>query len=84
MRKLLEIMSMHRYYSSFSILTTDLCFIHEWRDLEFKGDSEQSIFGKLFCQKSAEKKSTKKFFSFLVLMSDLELESSLISKHAAD
>ena len=49
-----------------------LIFIHEWRDLQFSIDSERQIFEKLFhsrlsylqsfCQKSAERKSQKKYF----------------------
>ena len=59
-------------------------FIHKWRDLEFKVDSEQQIFwetlhgnfiySQSFCQKSAERKSPKKYFSYFVLMSGLWLE----------
>ena len=49
-------------------------FKHEWRDLQFNVDSERKIFEKLFhgrfiysqsfCQKSAERKSLKKYFSY--------------------
>ena len=59
-------------------------FIHEWRDLQFKVDSERQIFEKLFhgnfiysqsfCQKSAERKSPKKYFLYFILMSGLGLE----------
>ena len=66
-------------------------FIREWRDLQFKVDSERPIFEKLFmailllsqsfCQKCAEKKSPKKYFSYFVLMSGLGLEPCLISQH---
>ena len=48
-------------------------FIREWRHLQFNVDSERQIFENLFhgrfihsqsfCQKSAERKSTKKYFS---------------------
>ena len=48
-------------------------FIHKWQDLQFKVDFEQQIFwetfhgsflsySQSFCQKSAERKSTKKYF----------------------
>ena len=47
-------------------------FIREWRNLQFNVDSERQIFEKLFhgrfiylqsfCQKSAERKSPKKYF----------------------
>ena len=59
-------------------------------ELQFKVDSERQIFGVTFhgnfiyslnfCQKSAksaERKSTKKYFSCFVLMSGLGLESWL-------
>ena len=56
-------------------------FIHKWRDLQFKVDSEGQIFwenfhgnfiySQSFCQKSAEKKSPKKYFSYFV---DLEFK----------
>ena len=59
-------------------------FIHKWWDLQFKVDSEQHISWKTFhCnfiysqgfyQKSAEKKSSKKYFLYFVLMSGLGLE----------
>ena len=59
-------------------------FIHKWRDLQFKVDSERQIFwesfhsnfiySQSFCQKSAERKSPKKYFSYFVLMSSLGLE----------
>ena len=59
-------------------------FIHKRRDLQFKVDSERQIFEKLFhvnfinpqsfCQKSAERKSPKKYFHIFVLMSDLGFE----------
>ena len=58
--------------------------IHKWRDLQFKVDSERQLFEKLFrailfysqsfCQKSAERKSPKKYFSYFILMSGLGLE----------
>ena len=50
-------------------------FICEWRDLQFNVVSERQIFEKLFhgrfiysqsfCQKSAEAKSSKKYFFFI-------------------
>ena len=53
-------------------------FIHKRRDLQFKVDFEQQIFEKLFmaifiysqsfCQKSAERKSPKKYFLYFVLI----------------
>ena len=62
-------------------------FMREWRDLQFNVDSERQIFEKLFhgnfiysqsfCQKSAARKSAKKYFSYSVLMSGLGLESWL-------
>ena len=62
-------------------------FIHKWRDLQFKVDSERQIFwetfhgnfinSQSFCQKSAERKLPKKYFLFFVLMSGLGLESWL-------
>ena len=52
-------------------------FILEWRDLQFNFDSERQIFEKIFhgrfiytqsfCQKSAERKSPKKYFSYFIL-----------------
>ena len=50
-------------------------FIHKWRDLQFKVDSKRQNFEKLsmaifiYSQKSAERKSPKKYFSYFVLMS---------------
>ena len=51
-------------------------FIHKRRDLQFKVDSERQIFwetfhgnsicSQSFCQKSAERKSPKKYFSYFV------------------
>ena len=51
-------------------------FIREWRDLQFNVDSERQTFEKLFhgrfiysqsfCQKSAERKSPKKHFLYLI------------------
>ena len=59
-------------------------FIRERWDLQFNVDSERQIFEKLFhgsfiysqsfCQKSAERKSPKKYFLYFVLMSGLGLE----------
>ena len=58
-------------------------FIHKWRDLQFEVDSEWQIwetfhgnfiYSQSFCQKSAERKSPKKYFSYFVLMSGLGLE----------
>ena len=60
-----------------------LSFIREWRNIESNVDSGRPIFGKRlrgrfiyfqsFSQKFAERKLTKKYFSFsyFVLMSDL-------------
>ena len=58
--------------------------IHKWRDLLFKADSERQIFwetfhgnfiySQSFCQKSAERKSPKKYFLYFVFMSGLGLE----------
>ena len=59
-------------------------FIHKWRDLQFKVDSERQIswetlhgnfiYSQSFCQKFAETKSSKKYFLDFVLMSVLGLE----------
>ena len=61
-------------------------FIHKLRDLQFKVDFERQVFvfeklfmailvySQSFCQKSAERKSPKKYFSYFVLMSGLGLE----------
>ena len=59
-------------------------FIHKWRDLQFKVDSERQIFEKLFhgnfiyphsfCQKSVERKSPKKCFTNFALMTGPGLE----------
>ena len=60
-------------------------FIHKFRDLQFEVDSERKIFFKTlcmaiflysqsFCQKSGERKSPEKYFSYFVLMSGLGLE----------
>ena len=46
----------------------------EWRDLKFKDGTERQIFEKVFVaivlqrQKSAERKSPKKYFSYVVLL----------------
>ena len=62
--------------------------IQMWRDLQFKVDYERQIFletfhgnfiySQRFCQKSVERKSSKKYFSYFVLMSDLGLELYLL------
>ena len=61
-------------YDLASDITYGVCvnFIHEWRDLQFKVDFNREVFEKLFttilfilrvfCQKSAERKSPKKYF----------------------
>ena len=59
-------------------------FIHKWGDLQLKLTPNDRFFEKLFmaifiysqsfCQKSAEKKSPKKYFSYFILMSDLGIE----------
>ena len=62
-------------------------FIYKRRGLQFKVDSERQIFffwdtfhgnfifnSQSFCQKSAERKSPNKYFSYFVLMSGLGLE----------
>ena len=56
-------------------------FIHKWWDLQFKIDSDRQIFWETchgnfiltlsFCQKSAERKSMKKYILYFVLMSGL-------------
>ena len=68
------------------ITTTILCplnFIHVWRHLQFKVDSNdrflriflwQFYFSQSFCQKSAEMKSLKKYFHIFVLKSDVGFE----------
>ena len=50
-------------------------FVHKWRDLQFKVDSERKIFwetfhanficSQSFCQKSAERKSAVRFILFI-------------------
>ena len=74
------------YWPSFSHHLCIACvnFIHKWRDLQFKADTEWQIFWETFdsnfiysqnfCQKSAERKSPKKYFSYFILMSGLGLE----------
>ena len=71
---------------SHTICVVYVNFIHKWRDLLFKVDSEWQIFffeklfmaifiySQSFCQKSDERKSLKKYFSYFVLMSSLGLE----------
>ena len=59
-------------------------FMHKWRNLQFKVDSERQIFWKTFndnfiysqsfWQKSAERKPPQKYFSYFVLMYGLWLE----------
>ena len=66
-------------------------FMREWRNIQFNVDSERQILEKLFhgnfiysqsfCQKSAERKSPKKYFSYLVLMSGLGLELWIFSSN---
>ena len=61
---------------SHTIYVVCVNFIHKWRDLQFKVDSERQIFwetfhgnfiySRSFCQKSAERKSPKKYFSYFV------------------
>ena len=51
-------------------------FIHDWRDIRFKVDSEPQIFEKLFMAilftlRIFERKSPKKYFHIFVQMSDL-------------
>ena len=57
-------------------------FIHKWQDLQFKVDFERQVFietfymaifiySQSFCQKSSERISQKKYFSYFVLMSGL-------------
>ena len=66
-------------YGQASHTTYVVCvnFIREWRDLQFNVDSERQIFEKFFhgrfliysqsfCQKSAERKSPKKYFSYFI------------------
>ena len=59
-------------------------FIDKWPNLQFKVDSER-FFEKLFvailftlsfCEKSVERKSPKKYFSYFVLMSGLGLNDA--------
>ena len=59
-------------------------FIHKWWDLQFTVDSERQIFwetfhgnfiySQSFCQKSAERKSPKKYFLYFILISGLGLK----------
>ena len=63
-------------------------FIHKWRELQFKVDSKRQIFWKIFhinffytqkfWQKSGDRKSPKKYFSYFVLMFGLGLEPWLL------
>ena len=62
---------------SHTIYVVCVNFIHKWWDLQFKFDSERQIFWETFhanfftlsfCQKSAERKSRKKYFSYFVLI----------------
>ena len=64
---------------SHSTLIVCVNFIHKWRHLQFEVDSERQIFLRnfswqfyftlsVFCQKSAERKSPKKYFSYFILM----------------
>ena len=82
--------------ASYTTYVVCINFIHKWRDLHFKVDTEQQIFEKLswqlfiysqrFCQTSADRKSPKKYFRIFVLMSDLGFELvpyGLISQHTA-
>ena len=67
-----------QYYDLGSHTTHVVCvkFIREWWDLQFNVDSKRQIFEKLFhgrfiysqsfCQKSAERKSAKKYYSYLI------------------
>ena len=76
-------------YDLASHTTYVLCvnFIREWRDLQFNVDSERQIFWEkfswqvyvlyCFCQKSAERKSLKKYFSYFIFH-DLEYELRLL------
>ena len=69
-------------YGLASHITHVVCvnFMREWRDLQFNVDSERQIFEKLFhgnfiysqtfCQKSAERKSSKKYFSYFNFFDD--------------
>ena len=62
--------------ASLTIQVVCIDFIREWRDLRFNVDSERQIFEKLFhgrfiysqsfCQKSAERKSPKKYISYFI------------------
>ena len=73
--------------ASHTIYVVCINITHKWRDLQFKVDSERQIFCEIFhgnfiysqsfCQKSAERKSPKKYFSYFVLMSGLGLETWL-------
>ena len=58
-----------------------LNFIHDWPDLKLKVDSERQVFDKLirailftlsFCQKSAERKSPKKYFFIFRFVGDVK------------
>ena len=54
-------------------------FIHKWRDLQFKIDSERQIFWEPFHDNFnlLPYNSPKKYFSYFVLMSSLGLEPGL-------
>ena len=61
-------------------------FVHKWRNLQFKVDSERQIFWETFhgnfiysqslCQKSAERKLPKKYFLYFVLIWCLAWDSN--------
>ena len=75
-----------RFLRSFSRQFLFTLCVHEWLDLQFKVDSGRQIFEKLFkanlftlgfCQKTAERKSPKKYFLYFVLMCGLGHEARL-------
>ena len=90
----LQPFSLDYYPASFTIYLVCVHFIHEWRDLQFKVDSERqiiwetlhdnSIYSQSFCQKSAEGKWPKKYFFifwFDIGLGVWTVASSLISQH---
>ena len=69
----LQPFSQDYYLVSHTTYVVCVNFIHKWRDLQFNVDSEWQTFFyfQSFCQKSAERKSPKKYFSYFVLISGL-------------
>ena len=83
-----QIFIWHAVLILFSLEQVFVNFIREWRDLQFNVDSERQIFetGRLiysqnFCQKSAERKSPRKYFFHIPFWClTLDTNSRFISK----